>query len=154
MQSCIVFSQALECKWLNKRVPLLQVCRAAGYFQHALFVSQAAAETQWYLDILLEDMQSWDDALAYLQDLPRQQAAAALKKHGKVCSVACVSRPILPPPPPAPTCPDPLLFNRQQLPSRSIKVVNSNKGLLCLVCHWPHSGAPHTHPHPPLPPLI
>ena len=61
-----------------------QVCRAAGYFQHALFVCQAAAETQWYLDILLEDMQSWEDALAYLQDLPRQQAAAALKKHGKV----------------------------------------------------------------------
>ena len=63
----------------------MQVCRTAGYYQHALFVSQAAAETEWYLDILLEDMQSWDDALAYLQDLPRQQAAAALKKHGKVC---------------------------------------------------------------------
>lgn len=62
----------------------VKVCRAAGYYQHALFVSQAAAETQWYLDILLEDMQSWDDALAYLQNLPRQQAAAALKKHGKV----------------------------------------------------------------------
>lgn len=60
------------------------MCRAAGYFQHALFVSQAAAETEWYLDILLEDMRSWDDALAYLQDLPRQQAAAALRKHGKV----------------------------------------------------------------------
>lgn len=62
----------------------VKVCRTAGYYQHALFVSQAAAETEWYLDILLEDMQSWDDALAYLQDLPRQQAAAALKKHGKV----------------------------------------------------------------------
>lgn len=66
------------------------MCRAAGYYQHALFVSQAAAETQWYLDILLEDMQSWDDALAYLQSLPRQQAAAALKKHGKVsCPAGC-----------------------------------------------------------------
>ena len=68
---------------------LMQVCRAAGYYQHALFVSQAAAETQWYLDILLEDMQSWDDALAYLQNLPRQQAAAALKKHGKASSTTC-----------------------------------------------------------------
>ena len=70
------------------------MCRAAGYYQHALFVSQAAAETEWYLDILLEDMQSWDDALAYLQVLSRQQAAAALKKHGKVCSTdssACLS---------------------------------------------------------------
>lgn len=67
------------------------MCRAAGYYQHALFVSQAAAETEWYLDILLEDMQSWDDALAYLQVLSRQQAAAALKKHGKVCSTAFLS---------------------------------------------------------------
>lgn len=63
---------------------LLQVCRTAGYFEHALFVAQAAAETEWYLDILLEDLHAWEDALAYLQDLARQQAAAALKKHGKV----------------------------------------------------------------------
>ena len=49
-------------------------------------MAQAAAETEWYLDILLEDLHAWDDALAYLQDLARQQAAAALKKHGKVCS--------------------------------------------------------------------
>lgn len=63
---------------------LLQVCRSAGYFEHALFVAQAATETEWYLDILLEDLHAWDDALAYLQDLARQQAAAALKKHGKV----------------------------------------------------------------------
>ena len=61
-----------------------QVCRAAGYFEHALFVAQAAQQPQMYLDILLEDCQSYDEALAYLQDLPRQEAAAALQKYGKV----------------------------------------------------------------------
>ena len=62
----------------------VQVCRSAGYYEHALYVAQAAKEPEWYLDILLEDCQQYDEALAYLQDLPRQQAAAALTRHGKV----------------------------------------------------------------------
>ena len=62
----------------------VQVCRSAGYYEHALAVSQAANEPEWYLDILLEDCQQYDEALAYLQKLPRQQAAAALTRHGKV----------------------------------------------------------------------
>ena len=62
----------------------VQVCRSAGYYEHALAVSQAASEPEWYLDILLEDCQQYDEALAYLQKLPRQQAAAALTRHGKV----------------------------------------------------------------------
>ena len=61
-----------------------QVCRAAGYYEHALAVAQAAGEPEWYLDILLEDCHSYDEALVYLQSLPRQQAAAALGRHGKV----------------------------------------------------------------------
>ena len=67
---------------------LLQVCRSAGYFEHALFVAQAAAETEWYLDILLEDLHAWDDALTYLQGLAREQAAAAHKKKGEVLCCA------------------------------------------------------------------
>ena len=62
----------------------MQVCRSAGYYEHALYVAQAAKEPEWYLDILLEDCQQYDEALAYRQDLPRQQAAAALTRHGKV----------------------------------------------------------------------
>ncbi|CAL5228225.1 g11315 [Coccomyxa viridis] len=61
----------------------VKVCRTAGYYEHALYVAQAAKEPEWYLDILLEDCQQFDEALAYLQDLPRQQAAAALTRHGK-----------------------------------------------------------------------
>ncbi len=65
-----------------------QVCRAAGYFEHALAVAQAAGEPEWYLDILLEDCNSYDEALVYLQSLPRQQAAVALGRHGKVVALA------------------------------------------------------------------
>eukprot|EP00891_Asterochloris_glomerata_P006754 jgi/Astpho2/6754/e_gw1.00102.4.1_t len=60
------------------------VCRAAGYYDHALYVAHAAHEPEWYLDILVDDCGKFDDALAYLQNLARQEAAAALKKHGKV----------------------------------------------------------------------
>ena len=72
-----------------------QVCRGAGYFEQALHVAQAAGQPQWYLDILLEDMGAWDEALAYLQALPRQEAAAALQKYGKVGALRghmCVAR--------------------------------------------------------------
>lgn len=67
-----------------KQPACAQVCRSAGYYEHALHVAQAAGEPEWYLDILLEDCQQYDEALAYLQDLHRQQAAAALTRHGKV----------------------------------------------------------------------
>lgn len=57
-------------------------------------MAQAAKEPEWYLDILLEDCQQFDEALAYLQDLPRQQAAAALTRHGKVTCTALRNAPI------------------------------------------------------------
>lgn len=62
----------------------LQVLRGAGYYEHALFVAQAAGEVGWYLDILLGDCESYDDALAYIQGLGRAEAGDALKRHGKV----------------------------------------------------------------------
>ena len=66
----------------------MQVCRAAGYFEHALSVARAAGEHELYLDILLEDCSGYDEALTYLQTLPASQAAAVLQKHGKVNSCA------------------------------------------------------------------
>ena len=64
--------------------PGAQVCRAAGYYGHALAVAQAAHEPEWALDILLEDCAQYDEALDFLRTLPRQQAAAAITRHGKV----------------------------------------------------------------------
>ncbi len=60
-----------------------QVCRSAGYFEHALAVAQAASEPEWCLEILLEDCRQFDEALDFLRGLARQQAAAALHRHGK-----------------------------------------------------------------------
>ena len=59
------------------------MCRSAGYFEHALAVAQAASEPEWCLEILLEDCRQYDEALDFLRGLARQQAAAALHRHGK-----------------------------------------------------------------------
>ena len=86
------FSELWRRCWVQNDSSLhlrVQVCRSAGYYEHALAVSQAASEPEWYLDILLEDCQQYDEALAYLQKLPRQQAAAALARHGKVGEQCC-----------------------------------------------------------------
>lgn len=60
-----------------------QVCRAAGYHEHAMFVAQAAGESAVYLDVLLFDCAAFDEALTYLEGLSRRAAADALKKYGK-----------------------------------------------------------------------
>jgi hypothetical protein len=64
-----------------------QVCRAAGYHEQALFVAGAAGEPAVYLDVLLTDCSTFDEALTYLEGLPRAAAADALKKYGKVRKV-------------------------------------------------------------------
>jgi len=65
-------------------IPSLQVCRSAGYYEHALYVAQASKQPATYLDILVEDCQKWDEALAFLGGEPREESAAALSKYGKV----------------------------------------------------------------------
>lgn len=72
--------------------------RGAGYFEHALYVAQAAGQADWYLDILLGDCESYDESLVYLQGLPRAEAGAALKKHGKVPQTTADSHPLICPP--------------------------------------------------------
>lgn len=69
---------------MARRVSALQVCRSAGYFEHALYVAQASKQPAIYLDILVEDCRKWDEALAFLGGEPREEAAAALKKYGEV----------------------------------------------------------------------
>ncbi|GAB4818399.1 hypothetical protein N2152v2_005445 [Parachlorella kessleri] len=62
----------------------IKVLRGAGYAEHALYVALAAEEPQTYLDILLEDCHRYDEGLEFMRGLPRQQAAQALQKYGKV----------------------------------------------------------------------
>ena len=62
----------------------IKVCRSSGYYDHALYVAEHAGETSWYLRILLEDCQRYEDALHYLSNLKSHKAVEALKKYGKM----------------------------------------------------------------------
>jgi hypothetical protein len=62
----------------------IKVCRSSGYYDHALYVAEHAGETSWYLRILLEDCQRYEDALTYLSNLSSHRAVEALKKYGKM----------------------------------------------------------------------
>lgn len=62
----------------------VRVCRAAGYFQHALFVAMRAGEHEWYLKILLEDLKRYEEALQYITGLSLYEATITLKQYGKV----------------------------------------------------------------------
>jgi hypothetical protein len=42
------------------------VLRSAGYAQHALFVAEQAEQPEWILDVLLEDMAGYPEALAFI----------------------------------------------------------------------------------------
>mmetsp|Transcript_24 Transcript_24/g.67 ORF Transcript_24/g.67 Transcript_24/m.67 type:complete len:963 (-) Transcript_24:145-3033(-) len=61
----------------------VRVCRAAGFYEHALHVALQANEPNWYLDVLVEDCSNYDEALVYIASLPRSQASEMLQKYGK-----------------------------------------------------------------------
>lgn len=62
----------------------VKVCRAAGYYQHAMYVAKKAGEHEWYLKILLEDLGSYDEALRYISSLSLYEAAVRVKQYGKI----------------------------------------------------------------------
>ncbi len=54
---CTLLAQPCRPSLSNLHAP--QVCRQAGYYEHALYVALAAGEPQAYLDVLLEDCKRW-----------------------------------------------------------------------------------------------
>ena len=62
----------------------VKVCRAAGYYQHALFVAMRAGEHEWYLKILLEDLGRYEEALQYITGLSLYESTVTLRQYGKV----------------------------------------------------------------------
>lgn len=58
--------------------------RGAGYYSHALEIARSANEPFWYLDILLEDQGDYDEGIKYVFQLPREKAAEAMNRYGKV----------------------------------------------------------------------
>ncbi|KAG2427668.1 hypothetical protein HXX76_012317 [Chlamydomonas incerta] len=63
----------------------VRVLRGAGYAEHALLVADAAGQVDSVLDVLLDDLGAAgaEEAIAYLETLPRRRRAEALKKYGK-----------------------------------------------------------------------
>eukprot|EP00887_Chlorella_sp_A99_P001223 scaffold14.g1223.t1 len=70
----------------------IRVCRSAGYFEHALYVALAAGRPQTYLEarggqggdsVLVEDCGRCGEGLEFARGLPREQAAAALRRYGR-----------------------------------------------------------------------
>ena len=59
------------------------VLSAAGYHEHALQVAASAGQAQWQLRILLEDLQRFDEALAFIAGLDLVDAVGAVKRYGK-----------------------------------------------------------------------
>eukprot|EP00775_Hariotina_reticulata_P008195 gene8195-8386_t len=64
--------------------PAFKVLRSAGYAAHALSVAERAGQPDWILDVLLEDMGSYPEALAFIGMLCRRQKAQALERYGKM----------------------------------------------------------------------
>jgi hypothetical protein len=62
----------------------IRVCRAANYHEHAMYVAKKAGRHEWYLKILLEDLDRYDEALQYISSLEPSQAGVTVKEYGKV----------------------------------------------------------------------
>ncbi|KAI3930329.1 hypothetical protein MKW92_049996 [Papaver armeniacum] len=62
----------------------IRVCRAAGYHEHAMYVAKKAGKHEWYLKILLEDLDEYQEALQYISSLEPSQAGITMKEYGKV----------------------------------------------------------------------
>lgn len=45
------------------------MCRQAGYFEHALYLSEKHRRHDWYLKIQLEDIKDFQEALSHISGL-------------------------------------------------------------------------------------
>eukprot|EP00026_Physarum_polycephalum_P001684 Phypoly_transcript_01686.p1 GENE.Phypoly_transcript_01686~~Phypoly_transcript_01686.p1 ORF type:complete len:1051 (+),score=172.81 Phypoly_transcript_01686:443-3154(+) len=61
----------------------IKVLRQAGYYEHALYLAEKHNEHDWYLKILLEDVNKYDKAIEYIGTLNFFEAEKNLKKYGK-----------------------------------------------------------------------
>ena len=61
----------------------IKVCRQAGYYDHAIKLSEKYDQHEWYLKIQLEDVKNYKKALNYMKRLPFEEAEINLKLYGK-----------------------------------------------------------------------
>jgi len=62
----------------------IKVCRQGAYYEHALYLASKNNRHEWYLKILLEDLEEYRKALHYIQTLDFEEADKNLKKYGKI----------------------------------------------------------------------
>ena len=60
---------------------VFQVCRSAGYYQHALYLAEQHQQHDWYLKIQLEDIRDYQKALDYIARLDFQEVATQAHTH-------------------------------------------------------------------------
>lgn len=61
----------------------MQVCRQAGYHGHAAYLAKRYHRHEEYLQIQLDDVQDYDEALAYLRTLSARDLEMHLQRVGK-----------------------------------------------------------------------
>ncbi|KAF9169701.1 hypothetical protein BGX21_009862 [Mortierella sp. AD011] len=62
----------------------IQVCRQAGYYEHAVYLAEKFDEHDLYLTVQIDDVKQYDRALAYMRRLGPIEADKNLQKYGKV----------------------------------------------------------------------
>ncbi|KAG0233879.1 hypothetical protein BGW42_007086 [Actinomortierella wolfii] len=62
----------------------IQVCRQAGYHEHAVYLAEKFEQHDLYLTIQIDDLKQYDRALAYMRRLGPVEADKNLQKYGKV----------------------------------------------------------------------
>ncbi|KAF3932241.1 hypothetical protein ABW19_dt0200708 [Dactylella cylindrospora] len=63
---------------------VLSLCRQAGYFAQAVYLAQKNSEYNVVMDILMEDMENFDDGMKYLVTLEPDVMQRNLMKWGRV----------------------------------------------------------------------
>ncbi|ORZ19627.1 hypothetical protein BCR42DRAFT_459850 [Absidia repens] len=61
----------------------INVCRQAGYYEHAVYLAKKFHEHDLYLDIVIEDMRDYDTAIEYIRQLAPYEADRNLQKYSK-----------------------------------------------------------------------
>ncbi|KAF9112292.1 hypothetical protein BGX27_003651 [Mortierella sp. AM989] len=62
----------------------IQVCRQAGYYEHAVYLAEKFEEHDLYLTVQIDDVKQYDRALVYMRRLHSTEADKNLQKYGKV----------------------------------------------------------------------
>ncbi|KAG0044794.1 hypothetical protein BGZ83_009928 [Gryganskiella cystojenkinii] len=62
----------------------IQVCRQAGYHEHAVYLAEKFEEHDLYLTVQIDDVKQYSKALEYMRRLGPAEADKNLQKYGKV----------------------------------------------------------------------